>query len=395
MRLLTAISLIPFSFCALAQQSAPASASPPPPAPPVVHSPPASYLQPKVNPDRSVSFRYTDPDARSVALDLEGVATPIPLVKGEGGVWTLTTEPLAPEIYGYHFTVDGRFVLDPRNNHVKASLLAPSNGFLVPGASPEPWEITNVPHGEVHRHIYTTAIVTGLERNQSAYYVYTPPGYDPRATTRYPVLYLLHGYTDTDAGWTETGFANLILDNLIAAGRVKPMIVVMPLCYGQLSFIRQGFGVWEKKPLVDQNTEAFERALLTEVLPAVERQYNVSPRREDRAIAGLSMGGLEALTIGITHSDQFAYVGGFSAAVHLLGPEGLPGMAGLSAEPKNALKLLWVSCGTSDDLIKPNRRLVAELQADGFKVTPVETPGMHTWLVWRDNLVNFAPLLFK
>jgi enterochelin esterase family protein len=169
------------------------------------------------------------------------------------------------------------------------------------------------------------------------------------------------------------------------------MIVVMPLGYGDMQFVRAGFGEWEKRSVVDHNTALFTQSLLTEVKPRVERMYRISPRREDHAIAGLSMGGLEGLTVGLTHTDEFAYVGGFSSAVHLLGPDGVPGMNAKTAH----LKLLWVACGTEDDLIKPNRKLVGELKTAGFDVTAVETPGMHTWMVWRDNLVHFAPLLFR
>ena len=254
----------------------------------------------------------------------------------------------------------------------------------------EPWERATVPHGVVRQQEFTTHLVVGLPENRDAFYVYTPPGYDPRGSTKYPVLYLLHGWGDAASGWTHSGHANDILDNLIAAGRAKPMIVVMPLGYGDMSFLHDGFDVWRDRPAVERNVLLFGQSLLTEVIPLVESSYKVSTAPEDRAIAGLSMGGLEALTIGLLHTEEFRWVGGFSSAVHLVDPATLPHI-----QPDAAPRLLWVSCGTSDQLLQVNRTLAAALAADGLKVMPVETPGGHVWPVWRDNLAHFAPLLFQ
>ena len=259
------------------------------------------------------------------------------------------------------------------------------------GGSPQPWEVAAVPHGEVHQHFFTTRVVKGLPRDQNQFFVYTPPGYDPAGTAKYPVLYLLHGWSGTAADWTSMGPANVILDNLIAAGKTKPMIVVMPTGYGDMSFVYKGWGEWNDAAEIDHNTALFQQSLLTEVMPAAERMYRVSPGRENRAIAGLSMGGLEALLVGLNHTGLFAYVGGFSSAVHMVGPSNLTGL-----DPKKAdLKLLWIACGTEDGLITANQKLRATLKAEGLPVTEVETPGMHTFLVWRDNLVHFTPLLFQ
>ena len=174
-------------------------------------------------------------------------------------------------------------------------------------------------------------------------------------------------------------------------GKMKPMVVVMPLGYGDLSFIRT-HGVWDDPAAIDHNVDLFAKALLTEVLPRVESEYRVSKDRNDRAITGLSMGGLESLQIGLTHTGQFAWIGGFSSAVHNLDYE----KALSSLDPKSAnLHLLWIACGTEDALIKPNRRLVDFLKTKDMPVTQIETPGLHTWMVWRDNLIHFAPLLFQ
>jgi enterochelin esterase-like enzyme len=344
-----------------------------------------------VHADHSVTFSYKDAAAAKVTLALEGVAKPMPMVKDEAGVWTLTTQPLAPEIYGYHFEADGDTRLDPGNPHMTVNLINVSNMLFVPGDSPQPWEPTDVPHGTLDHYIYTSATVLGLPAHQSAYVVYTPPGYDAKAEKPYPVLYLLHGWSDSELGWTAVGRANLILDNLLAEGKIKPMVVVMPLGYGDISFIR-GHNVWDDPATIDHNTNLFGQALLTEVLPRVEAEYRVSKDRNDRAIAGLSMGGLESLEVGLTHTGQFAWIGGFSSAVHNL--DYTTQLAALDPKAVN-LRLLWIACGTEDHLIEPNRKFIAFLKTKDMPVTQIETPGLHSWLVWRDNLIHFAPLLFQ
>jgi enterochelin esterase-like enzyme len=344
--------------------------------------------EPQLNPTRTVTFRLTEPEATTAAVALEGTKDPIPMHRDATGVWTLTTSPLSPEIYTYHFEVDGRPQLDALNPEIKPSYTSAANTFLIPGATPEPWESTAIPHGELHHHFFTSKVVQGLSANQDDYYVYTPPAYNPKSKDKYPVLYLLHGWSDTAAGWSF-GSANLILDTLIAQGKAKPMIVVMPLGYGDMSFVRSGFSVWQDGTAIDSNLRLFQQSFLTEIIPQVEATYSVAPGRENRAIAGLSMGGLESLSIGLNNTSLFAWIGGFSAAVHKLQP------ASLAIPKQPNLRLLWIACGTSDSLIEPNRRLIAALTAQGLPVTPIETPGLHTWLVWRDNLVHFAPLLFQ
>jgi enterochelin esterase family protein len=346
---------------------------------------------PLVHADRTVTFTFTDATAKAVSVAVEGVAKPIPMVSEGAGKWTYTSEAMQPEWYSYHFMVDGQYTLDAHNVVVKAGVLNSGNGFLVPGATPEPWEVTAVPHGEVTEHRFTSQVVKGLDKDQSSYYVYTPAGYDARSSTKYPVLYLLHGWSDTAGGWTAVGQANLILDNLIAQGKAKPMIVVMPLGYGDMSFVHKGWGEWNDAQEIDHNTALFQESLLTEVMPAVEKEYNIASGRENHAIAGLSMGGLEALMVGLNHTGMFAYVGGFSAAVHMVKPSALSGL-----DPKTAdLKVLWISCGTEDGLITANQKLAGYLKGVGLPVQEVETPGMHTWMVWRGNLVKFVPELFR
>lgn len=354
--------------------------------------PPPPLLSHEVHKDRSVTFRFRDA-AAEVKLSLEGVADPIAMVKGTGGVWSLTTEPLSPEIYGYRFLVGGGSRIDPENFALAPNMaFPPTNLLIVPGDTPQLWDETAVPHGTVHTHRFTSKIALGLQANQEEVVVYTPPGYDARAAKPYPVLYLLHGWSGVAESWTHDQQANLILDNLLAQGKIKPMVVVMPLGYGDMSFVQNGFNVWDHPAPVEHNTQLFMSMLTGEIMPLVEGAYNVSRDREGRAISGLSMGGLESLDTGLHNTDKFAWIGGFSSAVHNLDYEDQ--LATL--DPKTAdLKLLWIACGTEDGLIDANRKMIAFLKAKGMPVTQIETPGLHDSLVWRDNLIHFAPLLFQ
>src|SRR5258708_3424651 len=354
-----------------------------------------SFKSNEVHPDGRITFRYKDPAARRVLLHLDGAAKPLNMAKGRDGIWSSVTPPLAPEIYGYAFEVDGQPRLDPKNPIVKPNLLYLGNTVTVPGNTPQLWEARNVPHGVVHHHFYTSRVVNGLVDGQSEYYVYTPPGYgpndDPKRADPYPVLYLLHGWSDLANGWTEVGQANLILDNLIAEGKVKPLLAVMPLAYGDMKFVTGGNAVWDDDAAVSHNVALFAQALMTEILPQVESAYHVSKDRNGRAVTGLSMGGLERLMIGMTPPGQFGWVGGFSSA---LGHREKDAVVALSGN-RIGLNLLWIACGTEDDLIAPNRQFIAWLKTKNIPVTAIETPGMHNGMVCRDNLAHFAPLRFQ
>ncbi len=364
----------------------------------VLSQSPVPFNSSQANPDRTITFRYQDPVASAVVLNIDTSAKPIPMTKGEDGIWTYTTAPLAPEIYSYRFDVDGRPQFDPNNlTHITPNLVYRGDQVEVPGEAPQLWDAQDVAHGSLHRHRYITSVVKGLASNMSQYLVYTPANYDPHAKTKYPVLYLLHGWSNTVDTWTQTLQADMILDNLLAQGKIKPMIVVMPLAYGDMSFVNGAIGeIWKQKPLVNKNTDLFGQALLTEIIPRVEREYTVSTKREDRAIAGLSMGGLESLQIGLNQTDHFAWIGGFSSAVHLLDfPAQLPVLKSEDAAKTAKLRLLWIACGTDDGLIGANRKLIAYLKGEGLDVKAIETPGAHVSYVWRDNLIQFAPLLFQ
>ncbi len=348
----------------------------------------ARVVSPEVHADRTVTFRLRAPNAQQVLLSLEG-ADPTPMSKDPGGVWSFTTAALEPDLYGYSFVVDGVALLDPGNPVIKPNFIWVGNMVHVKGSTPAIWDITDVPHGTLHRHTYKSAVV-GDTRD---FIVYTPPAYGPAKKMRYPVLYLLHGYSDDATGWTAVGQVHVILDNLIAQGKAKPMLVVMPLGYGAPEILdRSGTGI-DAEDLRQKNLDRFRQVLLTEVIPQVENTYRVSPKREDRAIAGLSMGGGESLFTGLNHLDRFAWIGAFSTGG--FGRDFATSFAGINRAENMRPRLLWVACGVDDRLIGLNRDLVGWLKANHVAATVVETPGAHTWMVWRRNLAEFAPLLFR
>jgi len=349
--------------------------------------PPPPLISPDVQPDHRVTFRFRDPNAKEVTFAREGTQ-PVPMQKDDQGVWSITTDPLEPDYYGYTFVADGVGLIDPSNPLMKPNLLFTQSMVHVPGPSSLPWELNDVPHGVIHHHFYHSAVV-GDDRD---YYVYTPPGYDPTAKQLYPVLYLLHGFSDDASGWTAVGRANMILDNLIAQGKAKPMIVVMPLGYGAPEIVTRGFTAFRDTGLRDRNMGRFRDALLTEVIPQVEKTYRALADRNSRAIAGLSMGGAESLYTGLNALDHFAWIGSFSAGG--LGDDLNAQFPGLDSKANSQLHLLWIACGTEDRLIEPNRKFREWLTSKGIQHTDIETPGMHTWMVWRRNLAAFAPLLF-
>lgn len=347
---------------------------------------PAPIESPEVHADRSVSFRYRAPEAKEVTLSLEG-SDPLTMSKDEQGVWSATSATLDPDFYGYRFVVDGVDVIDPRNPLMKPNLLNTRSMVHVPGDGSQLWDVGSAARGRLNRHFYKSGIV-GDDRD---FYVYTPAGYDPGADERYPVLYLLHGFSDDASGWTSVGQAHVILDNLIAQGKAKPMLVVMPLGYGAPEILSR------KRPrrpgLGELNRTRFRDALLTEVIPQVEKAYRVSADREQRAIAGLSMGGAESLFTGLNALDQFAWIGSFSSGG--VGQDFDATFPKLDAGANDGMRLLWIACGVDDRLIESNRKLVEWLDAKGVEHAWVETSGAHSWLVWRRNLATFVSMLFQ
>jgi len=357
---------------------------------------PRPVTSPEVLADHRVTFRLRLPDVKEVSVRIDGAANSLAMQKDAEGIWSVTTEPLAPDYYGYIFLVDGAAVLDPANNTVKPNFLYRANELHVRPASGNSsdsawpaWEISNVPRGVIHHHFYRSKVV-GDERG---YFVYTPPGYNPRGKQTYPVLYLLHGYSDDADAWTAVGRANVILDNLIAHGKAKPMLIVMPLGYGAPEILLLNAGALRDPGIGQRNFDRFIDALLTEVIPQVEAEYLVKNDRDSRAIAGLSMGGAESLFTGLNNLNEFAWIGAFSSGG--LSPEFDKEFPGQDASTNARLRLLWIACGTDDHLIEINRSLRKWLAAKNIRHADIETPGAHTWLVWRRNLAEFAQLLFR
>ncbi len=349
---------------------------------------------PEVNADRTVTLRFRAPEATSVQLVgeiLQG-QPPRPMVKGEDGVWTITVGPLPPEIWIYNFRVHGVDVVDTSNPAIKPTPPGQtmSSFVQVPGDQPAFYDSRAVPHGEVRMVLYESKAM-GVTR---WLWIYTPPGYD-RSAGKYPVLYLLHGNGEAQNGWVMNGRANIILDNLIADRKARPMIVVMPQGHAL-----QGANVGPLVRIPGETgmfSDRFPKDLLEEVIPLVERNYRAIPGADNRAIAGLSMGGGQALNIGLNHPGTFGWVLGFSAAVGEQMMDTEQAFKTVLADPaavNRALRLLWVSCGRQDFLYQANRAFVDTLQAKGLKVTYKESEGSHVWSVWRNNLYETAQMLF-
>lgn len=353
---------------------------------------PPQFASTGVATDRSLVFRVLAPQAQKVELsggDLPGLPQGgrLPLTKGENGVWEGKLGPVPTGAYRYEFIVDGLPVLDPRNPRVSESNDRAWSLLVVPGH--EMLDVRDVPHGTVAEVTYHSSTLNRPRR----LHVYTPPGYET-STESYPVFYLLHGATDSDDSWSTVGRANVILDNLIAAGKAKPMIVVMP--HGHTGPFRFGERL---------STEEFEREFLTDIQPQIEQRYRIKRERSQRAIAGLSMGGAQTLNIAIPHLDSFGYIGVFSSGIFGLGggpnrgPQ--PNFEQKYAEAldnaalKEGLKLCWFATGKDDFLLRTTQATVEMLKKHGFNVVYHETDGGHTWLKWRDYLQEFAPLLFQ
>ncbi len=343
------------------------------------------FVSPEVTTDGQATFRYYAPEARSVALVGLRRPTPLPLAKGPDGVWTVTVSGLAPDIYGYSFEVDGATALDPRNRATKKWITS-ENAVELPGATPPAWALTAVPHGTLHRH----TVASAAAGREYSFQVYTPPGYDPRAKQVYPVVYLLHGYGDDETAWAENGRANFIADTLIARGKMKSAIIVMPHGHPIPYPLTRNDGY------SGQNLVAMEKVVVGELLPFVEREYRASGKPADRAIVGLSMGGGHSLGIGLTHPELFQWVGAFSAAVPAENLEAKFSALLAAAKKKQASpKLLWIAIGKDDFLLKRNDEFRAWLEKNQVPFTYKQTDGGHEWTCWREYIEDFLQLTFR
>jgi enterochelin esterase family protein len=349
-------------------------------------------VSPEVKSDRAVTFRLYAPKAESVGVfttDLPGGFAPRPMKKGDKGVWELTLDAVEPGTYRYLFDVDGARAADPRNQAVSESNGNAWSVLHVPGA--DFMDRADVPHGAVAA-VYYRSQALGKDRRM---HVYTPPGYEAGAD-KYPVLYLLHGASDSDDSWTSVGRANFILDNLIAAGKARPMVVVMPNGHtGPFSFFMPATPSKEGGPV---GNAKFEDEFDKDIRPYVEKHYRVQTDRAGRAIAGLSMGGAQTLNLVAAHPDDFRYAGVFSSGVvfgkasdwekeHAKGLE--------DADARKGLKLLWFATGKDDFLMARTKETVELFKKHGFSPVFKETGGGHTWINWQKYLNEFAPQLFR
>ena len=352
-------------------------------------------VSPEVKPDKTVTFRFRAPNANQVTVIGELDGKTYPMTKDEAGVWSATIGPLEPDVYNYQFNVDGVIAMDPVNPAVKLGFGAfpPANMFEIPGDEFD--DAREVPHGTVRIETYHSKSM-GVPRTL---WMYTPPGYET-GNTRYPVLYLLHGSGNTESSWMLTGRANYILDNLIASGKSKPMIIVNPLGY-----VRQGVNLAPERPVVSGPAPAGPGAapggglvgkdLLEDVIPFVEQKFRTLKDADNRAIGGLSMGGGQTVAIGFANPDKFHSIIVMSAGAQNA-EQNYPGFFKDPAATNKQLKLLWVGIGKDDKLVMAgNNALKESLIKTGIKHTYRETTGRHEWVVWRHHLHEVAPLLFR
>jgi beta-lactamase class A/enterochelin esterase-like enzyme len=334
--------------------------------------------------DRRVTFRVRAPQATQVALTADFIQGAQLLERADDGVWSVTVGPLNPAIYSYKFRINGVSVLDPMNPIIQQGEGASSSMFEVPADRLAPYDWQPVPHGTVHVNWYQSKTLDVARRID----VYTPPGYETSKTT-YPVLYLLHGSGDTETGWTDIGRADMIMDNLIAAGKTKSMIVVMP--YG-----RARRDVYLGPITAQPDANAFEDDLLKDVVPFAEKFYRISGKPDDRAIAGLSMGGGQAMRIGLHHLELFHYVGMFSAAAR--GNDLEEQFKDLIADPtatNKKLKVLYIACGKTDSLFPASQQFHEMLDNHQVRNTFAPSEEGHVWRNWRNYLADLAPQLFR
>jgi enterochelin esterase-like enzyme/beta-lactamase class A len=338
----------------------------------------------EVSADRKVTFRLRAQQATLVAVGGDFVQGAQLMQRGDDGLWSVTLGPLNPAIYSYSFRVNGVSVLDPSNPMIKQGESGSASMFEVPGGKPAPYDMQNVPHGTVHVNWYTSRTLEVPRRID----VYTPPGYET-SKAAYPVLYLLHGSGDTETGWTNCGKADMILDNLIAAGKAKPMIVVMP--YGRA---RRDVYLGPISTTPDAN--AFEDDLLKDVIPFAEKTYRISGKADDRAIAGLSMGGGQAMRIGLHHTDLFHAVGMFSAASRGANfEEQYKDLLADAAATNKKMKVLYIACGKTDSLFAGAQTFHETLDKHGIRHKFVASEEGHVWRNWRDYLADLTPMLFR
>ena len=367
-------------------------------------------ISPEVKADHTVTFRIMAPAADSVQItgdflppaklktqwgliDVPGTAK---LTKDDKGIWTFTSQPLASDLYSYTVIVDGFKTTDPSNVYIIRDVANVFNVFIVGGGKGDLYQVSKVPHGTVARRWYDSP-GNGMPRRMT---VYTPAGYET-SKEKYPVLYLLHGMGGDEEAWIALGRTSQILDNLIAQGKAKPMIVVMTNgnVAQEAAPGESSLGYVKPNMQMDHTMDGKFEETFPDVIKFVESNYRVKAEKSGRAITGLSMGGYHSLHISRFYPNTFDYVGLFSAAImsnDKVTSEVYKNFdATLEAQMKNGYKLYWIGIGKADFLYKANEEYRAKLDKMGMKYTYVETEGGHTWTNWRVYLSEFAPLLFK
>ena len=348
------------------------------------------YTSPVIEPDNKVTFKVHSANAQSVTLNGSWMAwgQTVPLTKGTEDVWSVTVGPLDPTMYHYNFFIDGVSAIDPKNAHALRDGVRYASLLMVPGEGSKLFEVADVPHGTISQVWYNSP---ALKLNRRMY-VYTPPGYDA-SKDKYPVLYLLHGGGGDEDAWTALGRANYILDNLIAQGKAKPMIIVMT---NGNAFQTSSLRTAPNTPEITRETfmkyaGLFETSLVRDVIPYIEKNYRVKATKDSRAIAGLSMGGMQTITASIEYPDVFGYIGVFSSGIFQPGPGQEEKFVALK---KAGFKKYWVACGKDDFVMESNKRLLDMLKKTDIKHEYFENEGGHTWANWRTYLSMFAPMLF-
>ena len=358
---------------------------------------PPEFSSPELTSDNALSFRLYAPEAKVVRLLCDDfVARPgrIDMARADSGLWETTLAAVPGGAYRYVFEVDGLKLLDRKNPATSEANSTVYSLVTVPGNPANEWK--RVPHGAVAKLSYYSSILGKPRR----LHVYTPPGYET-STDSYPVLYLLHGASDSDESWVSVGRAHHILDNLIADGKARRMVIVMPNGHPG-EFRSGGRRNWDD---FSKEMALFADEFRCEIRPLVESRYRLKSGREHRALAGLSMGGAQALDIGFDDLADYGYLGVFSSGVFgLVAREHGPPLSNAweerhaaqlgNADLKSGLHLLWFGCGKRDFLWETNTATIALLRKHGFDVTSHETDGAHQWMEWRDYLAEFAPKLF-
>jgi enterochelin esterase family protein len=379
---------LPYSHRAAAQAT---PATPPQPAYNPTNPIPNTAAEPpsvEVAPDHRVTFRLHAPDATTVTLNGDFLlgAPAVSLIKGADGTWTYTTAPLTPDSYTYNFTVDGVMVLDTRSQNFKDTPNSLFNFFDMPDASTDFMALKEVPHGRVEAVIYHSASLN-MERRV---HVYLPPGFET-IQGKIPVLYLLHGAGDNDISWTSAGKINLILDNLYAAGKIRNMIVVMPSGHVPGAPRRM------MQPPSPEG-DPFSKDFLNALVPYIQKTYPVSTRREDTAIAGFSMGGVQALNLALFHPEMFAYVfpistGYFPAGIKQIEQDDAAALTAIAAHP---FKQFIMGRGKDDKLTAANSTATLQM-LDDFKIPHkyIELDGIHSFVFARRFLLQVFPLMFR